>query len=127
MCLEEKRHKRCRRADREPGVPLFQALSLRGLAVARPVEAAKLGQVVPIVPRLRSTALMRSAPLAPSRMPSGTSLSSLKSAFVSVGISGVPSTGLPRSSRMVLQTVSMSSFAVPIASAGSDSIESLIR
>jgi hypothetical protein len=46
MCLEEKRHKRCRRADRKPGVSRLQALSLRGLAVARPVEAAKLGQVV---------------------------------------------------------------------------------
>jgi hypothetical protein len=39
------------------------------------------------------------------------------------GISGVPVTGFPRSARMGLQQVSTNSFAVPIANAGSDSMD----
>ena len=46
-------------------------------------------------------------------------VSSLNTVLVKVGMSGVPGSALPRSSRMDLQQVSINSLAVPIARSGS--------
>jgi hypothetical protein len=70
---------------------------------------------------------MTSAPRAPSGMPSGTSFSSFNVSFVSAETSGVPDMGFPRSARIVLQHVSMSSLAVPIARLGSVSTDASSR
>lgn len=71
--------------------------------------------------RLRNINRMVSAPLAWSEIPSGTSFSSFASSFVSSGKSAFRETSIPRFERMLLQHVSTSSFAVPIARAGSHS------
>src|ERR1700719_1646490 len=59
-------------------------------------------------------------------IPTGTSFNSFSVSFVRVETSGVPITGLPRSERIVLQHVSISSFAVPMARLGSASMEDSI-
>ena len=56
-----------------------------------------------------------SLPRAESSTSSGTSFSSLRVALVSSGISGFPGSDFPRCARMVLQQVSISSLAVPMA------------
>ena len=72
-----------------------------------------------MVARLLSSLLMTSLPRAESWIPSGTSFNSLNGSLVRAGMSGVPATGFPRSARIVLQQVSMSSLAVPMARLGS--------